>query len=64
MAYWNNAKHPRSLQQVIKKIYQDDDAPKPDVNVDEFLERKRRFEQNGGFSTDKNSVVRVARQHN
>lgn len=61
-AYWNNVKHPKSLQQIIKKIYQDDKAPKPDVNVEEFLERKRRFEQNGGFtSTDKNCILPITR---
>ena len=63
-AYWNNAKHPKSLQQVIKKIYQDDNTPKPDVNVDEFLERKRRFEQSGGFASNKDSIIPIARQHN
>lgn len=63
-AYWNNAKRPKTLQQVIEKIYKNDDAPKPDVNVDEFLERKRRFEQLGGFTANKNCVVQTAGRHN
>ena len=47
-AYWNNAKHPMSLKRVIKGIYADEDiAPKPDVNVDKYLERKRRFQDAG-----------------
>ena len=54
-AYWNNAKHPKSLNQVIEKIYKNQDEPKPDVNVDEFLERKRRFEQHGSLQRNKNS---------
>lgn len=63
-AYWNNAKHPKTLQQVIQKIYKNDNEPKPDVNVDEFLERKRRFEQSGGFTTNKNCIVQAAGRHN
>ena len=63
-AYWNNAKHPKTLQQVIQRIYRNENEPKPDVNVDEFLERKRRFEQNGGFAANENRIVQTAgRQH-
>ena len=56
-AYWNTAKHPKDLQQVLRAVYQDDNTPKPDVDVEKFLERKRRFEQHGGFSADKNSRI-------
>lgn len=49
-AYWNNSgKKGKSLEHVLKQIYKDPNAPKPDVNVNAFLEQKRRFEQNGGF---------------
>lgn len=60
-AYWNNTKRPKTLQQVVEQIYKDENAPKPDVNVDEFLERKRRFEQNGGFAANKNCIVSTSR---
>lgn len=49
-AYWNNAKHPKRLDRVLREIYKDDTAPKPDVDVKNFQERKRRFEENGGFN--------------
>lgn len=48
-AYWNNAKHPIRLERVISNIYKDRSLPKPDVNVEEFQKRKRRFEELGGF---------------
>lgn len=51
-AYWNNAKKSKTLEQVLATIYRDDSAPKPDVNVDEFLKRKRRFEELGGFKAN------------
>lgn len=55
-AYWNNAKHPQSLKRVLAAIYADDNTPKPDVDVDAFLERKKRFMQNGGLQkTNPNS---------
>lgn len=50
-AYWNNAKHPMRLDRVIRDIYKDDTAPKPDVDIKKFQERKRRFEANGGFNS-------------
>lgn len=50
-AYWNNAKHPIRLDRVIRDIYKDATAPKPDVDIEKFKERKRRFEANGGFNT-------------
>jgi hypothetical protein len=57
-AYWSKAKHPKSLGRVIQDIYKDDNAPKPEVNVDKFLERKRRFEALGGFNKE-NCTVRT-----
>lgn len=48
-AYWNNAKHGRPLSKVLDSIYKDANAPKPDVDVNAFLEKKKRFMQNGGF---------------
>ncbi len=48
-AYWNNAKHPIRLDRAINDIYKDNSLPKPDVNVEEFQKRKRRFEELGGF---------------
>ena len=65
MAYWNNAKHPKTLEQTIKRIYahSSPNEPKPDVNVDEFLERKRRFEENGGFQNYQNSRIPTPGKH-
>ena len=51
-AYWNNAKHPMRLDRVIRNIYKDDNTPKPDVDVEKFQERKRRFEERGGFNAE------------
>ena len=50
-AYWNNAKHPRKLVRVIKDIYkgQNSKKEKSDVDVEKFKERKRRFEEYGGY---------------
>ena len=50
-AYWNNAKHPVQLDRVIRNIYRDGTAAKPDVDIKTFQERKRRFEANGGFDS-------------
>lgn len=61
-AYWNNAKRPESLQKVLKKIYADPKAPKPDVDVNKFLERKRRLEQNGGSNNQQKSGLRTPRK--
>ena len=61
MAYWNNAKKPKTLEQVLTAIYRDGTAPKPDVDVDAFKERKRRFEELGGFTADKGRNLRTAR---
>lgn len=55
-AYWNNAKRPMRLDKVIRNIYQDNTAPKPDVDVSAFLARKRRFEHAGGFRTQESIV--------
>lgn len=60
-AYWNNAKHPKTLDRVIRSIYKDDTKPKPNVDVEKFLSRKRRFEENGGFATNKNCIIPAAR---
>lgn len=49
-AYWNNARHPMRLDRVIRDIYKDESAPKPDVDVEQFKERERRFKERGGFN--------------
>lgn len=51
-AYWNNKKNPMRLSEVLKDIYGEEhsekaQAKKPDVDVDAFLERKRRFGLDG-----------------
>ena len=60
-AYWNNAKHPKDLNYVLNKIYKPTNNIKPDVDVDAFLEQKRRFEAYGGFKNNKNSGVPATR---
>lgn len=56
-AYWNNAKHPVKLDRVIKQIYKDDNAPKQDVDVEAFLEKKRRFAEDGGFKNNQGRKI-------
>lgn len=47
--YWNNKKRPKSLEDIIKEIYKDTtkQTKKPDVDVQAFLEQRRRFGLDG-----------------
>lgn len=45
-AYWNNAKHPVSLDRVLSKLCTNNTASKkPEVNVDKFQELERRMQK-------------------
>lgn len=49
VAYWSTTKNPKKLKDILNEIYgeENETKSKPDVDVDAFLEQKRRMGING-----------------
>lgn len=49
VSYWSTTKNPRKLKDVLNEIYgkENETKSKPDVDVEAFLEQKRRMGING-----------------